>query len=753
MSIERSIKDIINGTGAIMENANMDKRLDMLVRQGLMPASKLPILKRGLAKLNGGKALAPQERDSVNSLMNSFMFIVLGDDTVFNRAKTQMNKNKGMHEDNEHPLFGDPEDEFLTDEEVENLFGEDDFVYDEDLAEGTDCECENCECDPCECTVPEEDELEEGGLWDNIHAKRKRIKAGSNEKMRKPGSKGAPSAADLENSKESVQEAYKLYHKSYTDAINTAHAHHAKSGLKVSDDDRMTHIGIGSKKPGSGKTTSVNVPASHHKTGDSHTIHTQVYNKGGTHPYELNTYSSKTPKKSGPKSKNEEVEHIAEYNKPVSQMTPSEKSANNSRRKEYNDYQAKSRSVKSTDYPKGTSISATDAKKSGLSVSKDRFAKPVDAKKAAAAKLAKSRQDEFNASRTNNESYDTSPPRKTAIKWRVKPPAGTKNAHPDGMQPDKVKPMKKESVDDMANNDAPDKEKQSYKDKFDAMLKATGKTLDQMSDEEKKAFFAKVDANHDAKNESTHPQLEGFLENEARRKAAKEKGNAPGRKAPIKTAMTADPKTGKVTRSSTSDAKKAVAGGHVYAEEKMDGVADGALEGDKHQCATKIFKEGFGEGTPLLGEHSIPDADGNIAWYKTMFESGIHVVNTADSDVKILMSEGHLNHKKKSMKESAASDAAADARADSKGLAPTKQDKPDVKHDGKKDKGVEHIVPQLRKAISIGKHVTFQNGKSHEIPKGHAAKFLNKYLNGKPHEKQAMQDHAHQSHDHFKKHI
>lgn len=30
------------------------------------------------------------------------------------------------------------------------------------------------------------------GLWDNIHAKRKRIKDGSGEKMRKPGSPGAP---------------------------------------------------------------------------------------------------------------------------------------------------------------------------------------------------------------------------------------------------------------------------------------------------------------------------------------------------------------------------------------------------------------------------------------------------------------------------------------------------------------------------------------------------------------------------------
>ena len=41
---------------------------------------------------------------------------------------------------------------------------------------------------------------EKRGLWDNIHAKRKRIKAGSGERMRKPGSEGAPSAADLKAS-------------------------------------------------------------------------------------------------------------------------------------------------------------------------------------------------------------------------------------------------------------------------------------------------------------------------------------------------------------------------------------------------------------------------------------------------------------------------------------------------------------------------------------------------------------------------
>ena len=38
------------------------------------------------------------------------------------------------------------------------------------------------------------------GLWANIHAKRARIKAGSGEKMRKKGAKGAPTAKALKDS-------------------------------------------------------------------------------------------------------------------------------------------------------------------------------------------------------------------------------------------------------------------------------------------------------------------------------------------------------------------------------------------------------------------------------------------------------------------------------------------------------------------------------------------------------------------------
>jgi hypothetical protein len=44
------------------------------------------------------------------------------------------------------------------------------------------------------------------GLYANIHAKRERIKAGSGEKMRKPGTKGAPTA---EAFKESAKTAKK----------------------------------------------------------------------------------------------------------------------------------------------------------------------------------------------------------------------------------------------------------------------------------------------------------------------------------------------------------------------------------------------------------------------------------------------------------------------------------------------------------------------------------------------------------------
>lgn len=49
------------------------------------------------------------------------------------------------------------------------------------------------------------------GLYANIAAKRNRIKAGSGERMRKPGSKGAPTAAAF---KQSAKTAKRMTRKS-----------------------------------------------------------------------------------------------------------------------------------------------------------------------------------------------------------------------------------------------------------------------------------------------------------------------------------------------------------------------------------------------------------------------------------------------------------------------------------------------------------------------------------------------------------
>lgn len=66
-----------------------------------------------------------------------------------------------------------------------------------------------------------------------------------------------------------------------------------------------------------------------------------------------------------------------------------------------------------------------------------------------------------------------------------------------------------------------------------------------------------------------------------------------------------------------------------------------------HQCAIHVKSEQYGEGRTLTSQHAEPDADGNIAWYDVMFPEGIKRVKT--EDLEILVSEGHMNHKKKKM--------------------------------------------------------------------------------------------------------
>ena len=53
------------------------------------------------------------------------------------------------------------------------------------------------------------------GLYANIHAKRLRIKKGSGETMRKPGTKGAPTAANFKASAKTAKKRKKKVSVSY----------------------------------------------------------------------------------------------------------------------------------------------------------------------------------------------------------------------------------------------------------------------------------------------------------------------------------------------------------------------------------------------------------------------------------------------------------------------------------------------------------------------------------------------------------
>jgi hypothetical protein len=117
--------------------------------------------------------------------------------------------------------------------------------------------------------------IEEGkrGLWANIHAKRKRIKAGSGEKMRSPGSKGAPTNSDFKASNEelSVDEQFDLIEQLVEELAleNNIDSDIVWEQLESIDDDELMEYAIDAKghKSSTGGLTQKGVDAYNAKTG------------------------------------------------------------------------------------------------------------------------------------------------------------------------------------------------------------------------------------------------------------------------------------------------------------------------------------------------------------------------------------------------------------------------------------------------------------------------------------------------------
>lgn len=80
-------------------------------------------------------------------------------------------------------------------------------------------------------------------------------------------------------------------------------------------------------------------------------------------------------------------------------------------------------------------------------------------------------------------------------------------------------------------------------------------------------------------------------------------------------------------------------------KEEVDEAMDTPGNGRAHQCAIHVKHAKLGEGKTLFSQHAEPDADGHIEWYDVMFAESIERVET--KDLEILVSESHMNHKKK----------------------------------------------------------------------------------------------------------
>lgn len=98
--------------------------------------------------------------------------------------------------------------------------------------------------------------------------------------------------------------------------------------------------------------------------------------------------------------------------------------------------------------------------------------------------------------------------------------------------------------------------------------------------------------------------------------------------------------------------KKAMGGkkDEVEVNPKDDDMKEGKDSGleNPHNCATHVYSEQWGDGTPVKTMHADPDEAGNIAWYDVMFEHGIEK-RVPIEELKVIKSSHH-GHKKRGMK-------------------------------------------------------------------------------------------------------
>lgn len=100
----------------------------------------------------------------------------------------------------------------------------------------------------------------------------------------------AKGKAHVKSMKEDLNESdYKVMHKTFTNAVNTAKEKAEKSGYTIDEDEWFRKVSSGPSKPGTDKTNRYSIELLTKKGNPARKhLHFQVYNTGGA--YELNTY-------------------------------------------------------------------------------------------------------------------------------------------------------------------------------------------------------------------------------------------------------------------------------------------------------------------------------------------------------------------------------------------------------------------------------------------------------------------------------
>ena len=198
---ERKMKITEASTGGVDPDANdnpnkprkTNPKLDLLLRLGLADGEELQKYRRALRTSKKQALQSPEMRKKLADLLDKLIDLTTGDAAIYSRARTKIVTTKEAYSLLRKSEMSGIDADIIAEVYVRGL-----NEHDGDSALAFDRV--NSFISGGMASLIDGDLAEKRGLWDNIHAKQARIKAGSGERMRKPGSKGAPTDAALKAS-------------------------------------------------------------------------------------------------------------------------------------------------------------------------------------------------------------------------------------------------------------------------------------------------------------------------------------------------------------------------------------------------------------------------------------------------------------------------------------------------------------------------------------------------------------------------